>query len=133
MKKMLTKKMVYIPAVIVLVIIALAFSRGKKETYEYVQVVRSDVRQEVGVTGKVKPLQSVALSFERGGRIAAVPADAGTPVSQGQSLLVLDTTNERLELTQAESTLLADQSKLAELKRGTRTEDRSEEHTSELH
>ena len=123
MKKMLTKKMVYIPAVIVLVIIALAFSRGKKETHEYVQVVRSDVRQEVGVTGKVKPLQSVALSFERGGRIAAVPADAGTPVSQGQSLLVLDTTNERLELTQAESTLLADQSKLAELKRGTRTED----------
>lgn len=123
MKKFLTNKWFYIPAALVLVIIVSSLLKKNADTYEYITVGLSDVRQEVTVTGKVKPAESVALSFERSGRISSVPVEVGDVVAAGQSLLRLDTTDEYLDLKQAESSFAAAKAKLLELERGTRLED----------
>ncbi len=123
MKKIIKNKWFYIPAIIVAVAIVIMISRGNGDTREYVQVVRSDVREEVSVSGKVKPVQSVSLSFETGGRVASVLAEVGDIVVAGQSLVRLDTTADVIALRKAQATLDADRATLAELKSGTRPED----------
>lgn len=116
MKKRLLNKKFYIPAAIIVVIIVVLSLRQEKEAYTYASVVRADVVQEISVTGKVKPVQSVSLSFEQGGRISSVAAKVGDTVSAGQSLVRLDTTSLALSLAQEEA-------RLNELLAGTRPED----------
>lgn len=123
MKKILLNKFFYIPAAIVIVVVAYFSLRDTSPQYEYVAVSRGTVVSEVSITGSVKPIESVLLSFEKGGRIASVPVAVGSSVAAGQVLLSLDVTADVLDLREAEAGLVADEAFLLQLKKGTRPED----------
>ena len=46
-----------------------AFQRRPKEAYEYIVAQKGDIAQEVSVTGRVLPIESVELAFEISGKI----------------------------------------------------------------
>jgi len=91
--------------------------------YETATAERADLRQEVGVTGRVAASQSVSLAFEKSGRIAWIGADIGDIVQRGQTLMGIGNTSENASLLEAEATLKTEESKLEELLRGTRAEE----------
>ncbi|MDO8474272.1 MAG: efflux RND transporter periplasmic adaptor subunit [bacterium] len=121
------KKPIGIIAIIILIgLIAggyFYFGREKKTEFDVVVAKRSDLIQEVSVTGRVKPARSVELAFEKSGKISAVYADVGKQVSAGQTLVVLENAEFLAQLKQAEANVKFEQAKLDELKRGARSED----------
>jgi len=102
-----------------------------------VVVTRGTLIQEVNVTGKTKPVESVELAFERGGRVKEVAVKAGDEVTMGQVLLRLDDTELQAQVAQAQAglrnaqaqrtqliaALAAQMAKYDELKKGTRGEE----------
>ena len=82
-------------AVAAVIILALAaggyfyFGREKKTALEFTAARRSDIVQEVSVTGQVKPARSVELAFEKAGKVSAVFADVGDTVAAGQVIVAL--------------------------------------------
>lgn len=96
---------------------------GEEQKEEIVSVMRGTITQEVSVTGRVKPVESVALAFERSGRVASVLVDVGNRVSVGQVLAVLANADLAASLADAKANMKKEEAKLAELKRGTRPEE----------
>jgi len=123
MKRLLTKKIFYIPATVLVLLVLYVSFKPKPAEYSFITVERGTIVSEVSITGNVKPIVSVELSFERSGRVASVPVKVGDIVAAGQTLLSLDATDSVLNLRQAEATLAADRAALAQLVRGTRSED----------
>ncbi|HAT68606.1 MAG TPA: hypothetical protein DCS20_03225 [Candidatus Yonathbacteria bacterium] len=118
MSKILQKKIVWF-----LIIISIIgggyfyFGRTKDTTPgNTVTIKRGDVVQEVSVTGRVEPVSTVNLSFEKSGRIQGVYARIGQHVSAG-SLLA------EVESSAAQASVLEVEARLAELKRGSRPEE----------
>ena len=99
------------------------FGRRPEAKYEFVTAQRGDLIQEVSVTGRVKPAESVELAFEKTGRVSAVYVEVGQRVGVGQILAALDDTELTAQLKQAKANVKVEQAKLAELKSGTRPED----------
>ncbi|KKT75413.1 MAG: RND family efflux transporter MFP subunit [Parcubacteria group bacterium GW2011_GWB1_44_7] len=99
------------------------FFRGNGNGYDLATVVRQNLTEEVSITGNVKAAESVSLSFERAGRVSAVYAEAGARVAAGQIIAALNATDEILALQQTEANLAAEEAALAELTRGSRSED----------
>ncbi|TSC55109.1 MAG: FeeC [Parcubacteria group bacterium LiPW_30] len=95
----------------------------KTPEMNYVTVARGTVSQVVSVTGKVKPAQTVDLSFEKIGKIIAVYHGVGEHVYQGEALAAISTADISAQLDGAMATVKAEQAKLDELKSGTRAED----------
>ena len=102
---------------------AVYFLSGVSEPADLVAVRRGTIIQEVSVTGKVKPSESVELAFERSGRVRAVRADVGDAVTAGQALVELDQSELLAQLREAEASSAVQRAKLEELKRGSRPED----------
>ncbi|MBN2087373.1 efflux RND transporter periplasmic adaptor subunit [Candidatus Peregrinibacteria bacterium] len=106
-------------------------------TYDTIVAEKSELIQEVSVTGKVEPSQSVDLSFETSGRVSAIYVDVGDQVKKGQELLRLNSADVQAMLNQAyagansakaqlqqyEAGVRSQEAKLAELKQGTRPEE----------
>lgn len=133
------------PVVIALLIVALGgaiggyiyFGGDNAPAYDFIVAEKRDLIQEVSVTGRVKPAESVGLAFEKSGKVSRVYADAGDKVGAGQTLVALENSELAAQLTQAQSTvksaeaslaqyeaaLLKELTKLDELKRGTRLEE----------
>lgn len=110
--------------VIVAVLAAVFFLRGdKKSIYETIVVGKSDVIQEVSVTGRVSPDAEVNLAFEKGGRVVSTPRSVGTHVQSGDVLVRLDSSELAAARAQAQANLDYEVAKLAELKKGVRAED----------
>lgn len=100
------------------------WGRGNDEPKEeIVRVTRGTLMQEVSVTGRVKPAESVNLAFERSGRVAIINANVGGTVSFGQILASLYNADLAASLADAEASVKKEEAKLAELKRGTRPEE----------
>lgn len=97
--------------------------RNKKPVYEFVQVQRGNLVQEVSSTGDIKPAQTVELSFEQSGKVAGVYASVGQKVAAGQRLAALENSDLEAKLEKAQASLQSEQAKLAELQRGTRPEE----------
>ena len=121
----LTKKQVYIIGGIVLAIIFsyLIFGGSDNSSYDYVEVKRGDVIQEVSVTGKVRPVESVDLAFQRGGKVSQINVEVGDRIIKNQILVRLDSSELLAQLAGAEANLKIQEAKLDELKRGTRPEE----------
>lgn len=96
---------------------------GDAPKEEIVLVTRGILTQEVSVTGRVKPAESVALAFERSGRIALVAVGVGSRVSAGQILSSLFNADLAASLADAKAGVKKEEAKLAELMRGTRSEE----------
>lgn len=99
------------------------FFRRTQNGLATVRVVRGSLAEEVMVTGKTTPLESVELSFQQTGRVLRVLRDAGDRVSVGELLAELDRATKFAELKQAEADGRAARARLAELKLGTRPEE----------
>ena len=81
---------VAIPAIIVIVLGVggyFLFWRDSEPAREIAVAKRMDIRQEVSVTGRVEPIESVDLSFEKSGRVRRVLVGVGERVSPGMILM----------------------------------------------
>jgi len=136
----LKKKSFYIVLVIILAIIVggiLVTRRDKTPVYTTIVAEKSNLKQEVSVTGTVKAASNVELAFEKPGKVASINVKVGDTVKQGQLLASLTSNDLFAQSSQAaaslessrallqnyESALLAQQARLDELKRGTRPEE----------
>jgi len=97
--------------------------RDNAPTYDFVVAEKRALVQEVSVTGRVKPAESVQLAFEKSGKVSRVYADVGDKVGPGQMLVFLENGEISAQLLQAEANVESEQAKLAELEQGTRQEE----------
>lgn len=81
------------------------------------------ITQEVSVTGKIKPADSIDLSFEKPGKINKIYAAVGDRVKSGQALAGIDNQEILTSLSGAKAQLDSANAKLDELIRGTRPEE----------
>ncbi len=88
-----------------------------------VRVSKMTLAEEVNSTGRIKPEQSIDLTFERGGRVAHVFADVGENVYAGQELVSMENGDYLAAVLQAEAGLKTQEANLAVLKDGVRPED----------
>src|SRR3989344_2259009 len=90
------KKAISIVIVIVLLLgffVYRYFAGKNKLSFETVTVTRGSIKEEVIVTGSVKPAKSVSLAFEKSGRIAFVGAEVGDKISVGEAIAGLEKTD----------------------------------------
>jgi RND family efflux transporter MFP subunit len=147
MKTFFKKPIFYVPlAIVLIIIIAMIGLSNKEEKIEYNTAIieKSDLTQEVSVTGKVQAADSVELAFEKPGKISSIKVNVGDSVKKGQLLATLTSSDIYAQLGQAqaslessrallsnyEAALSAQQTKLDELKKGTRPEEMSIAQTS---
>ncbi|MEI6296913.1 MAG: efflux RND transporter periplasmic adaptor subunit [bacterium] len=89
----------------------------------YVTANKTEVVQEVSVTGKVKPVGSASLAFNAVGKITKLNVDVGSRVLVGDVLASLDNADLMAQLEQAIGNKKAQQARLDELKKGTKQEE----------
>ncbi len=82
--------------------------------YRMATVTRTDVGQSMTVVGTVQPVNDASASFQVAGQVATLSATVGQEVTAGQSLGALDTTSLSESVSSAQSTLNADEAKLAQ-------------------
>lgn len=110
--------------VIAIIVIAyFVFRNGGAEDFQYVIAERGELIQEVSVTGRVVPADSVDLAFERTGRVSYVYVDIGDEVYVGQTLVVLENADQLAQLNQAKANLEIQEATLDELIKGSRPEE----------
>ena len=133
-------------AIVLIIIIAMIGLSNKEEKVEYntLKIEKGDLTQEVSVTGKVQAADSVELAFEKPGKVSSINVKVGDSVKKGQLLANLTSADiyaqlgqaqaslesSRALLTNYEAALSAQQTKLDELKKGTRDEEISIAQTS---
>jgi len=96
---------------------------GGKESYSTVLVERSNIEEKVSVTGTVISAKQIDLEFERSGKIRRVNVKVGDSVSNGQTLVQLNTVELGAQLLSYQAALEVSQVKLAKALAGTREED----------
>ena len=103
--------------IIIIVLLALGWyflGRNSSNTkYTEIPVTVSSISEIVSVTGNVKPLATVDLAFERGGRVANINVAVGDKVYTGQSLTSVSNADLVASLDQAKANL-----KITELQSG---------------
>lgn len=112
--------------VIILIVAAVWYNSStqpKTATNETAAAEIKTIIQEVSVTGKIKPADSIDLSFERSGKINNIYANVGDKVSAGQTLVAIDNATVLANLAGARAQLDSANAKLNELIRGTRPEE----------
>lgn len=96
-----------IPLALVIILVIFIATRGgdaqvKSET---VTVVKTNVVQEVSVTGRVVPAQEVELAVQSGGKITSISTKVGQKVVAGQTLLRVDTSDLQIRLGRQQASL----------------------------
>lgn len=111
--------------ILILILISsfVIFGGDKDLPYEFIVVEKKDIIQEVRVTGRVKPSESVDLAFENTGRVAWINVDVGDTVFIGQALLGLSSGGVLAQLAQAKAHVKVQKAQYDELVRGTRDEE----------
>lgn len=97
---------------VVVVAAIFLFRGGKQPAGDFVLAKRTDLVQEVGVTGRVEPARRIDLAFERAGKITKVYVDVGDSVSAGAVIAEEDSAEIRTQLAKAEADSLAQRSTL---------------------
>jgi RND family efflux transporter MFP subunit len=110
------KKKTLLIVVVALGIFYFGFKSSTGDTNQYFTVAPQELREQVAVTGRVKPYDEVSLAFEKTGRIQGAYVSVGDQVYVGTALASLD-------LSSALAKLKEEQSKLDQLKRGSRPEE----------
>lgn len=93
-------------AIIILIAIIFFATRGGGEVKaETIIAARKTISQEVSVTGRVVPAQSIDLSIQSGGKVTAVNAKVGQNVTAGQTLLRVDSADLQIRLERQQAAL----------------------------
>jgi membrane fusion protein (multidrug efflux system) len=101
-----TLSLFLISAIFGLMLACSAGEKGEEERPVLVEVQfpsRKDLTVKVGFVGEIRGRKEARLNFEVGGKVARIEADVGRSVQKGDVLAVLDDTNSRANLTQAEA------------------------------
>ena len=115
-----------IPAIIVVLLGVggyFLFWKDGEPAREIAAAKRMDLRHEVSVTGRVEPIESVDLSFEKSGRVRRIAVGVGEHVSPGMILMSLENSDLYANRDQAQADLKVQQAILDEYRRGTRPEE----------
>ncbi len=113
----------------VLIFVALAGSLGfflkqkQKPVAAFVVAKKGEIIQEVSVTGKVKPAESLDLAFYAGGTASQIDFDVGDQIKARQVIARLDSSQLQAELERSKANLAAETARLEELQKGTRPEE----------
>ncbi len=112
------KKWRLIGLVVLAAVVALFLLRGgERPTYEKITAQKSDLIQEVSVTGKIKPAQAVDLQFENSGRIAAINYKVGDKVNFGVVIASLENQDLQAQVIEKEAALESVKADLAKSKK----------------
>ncbi|MFA7581530.1 MAG: efflux RND transporter periplasmic adaptor subunit [Candidatus Paceibacterota bacterium] len=106
----------------IIAIIAL-ITKPKPPEMALFEARKTDLAQEISLTGKVKAAESVILSFERAGRVSFVLKNAGDKVYAGNLIASLDNSSLEADLMQAEASVRSAEAELANILSGTRPEE----------
>ena len=90
----------------VVIVVGVTSRRNTEGIYETILAAKTDLTQEVEVTGKVHPTQERFLAFERSGKVASAQVFVGEDVIAGQLLVSLDTSELRAQLRQSEAAIV---------------------------
>ncbi|MGD2104951.1 MAG: efflux RND transporter periplasmic adaptor subunit [Anaerolineae bacterium] len=93
---------------------------SQEEPYRSAVVERGSIVVAVNATGRIKPAARVNLSFDTPGRVAEVWVEEGDHVEKGEPLARLVTDQLELQVEQAQAALSAAESRLAQLRAGSR-------------
>ncbi len=99
------------------------FEKNDAALFDTIVAGRTDIVEEVASTGRVKPTETIELSFESGGRIKSIAKSVGSNVSRGEVLLTLGNSELYAQKAQADARVAAAHSLLEELKQGVRPEE----------
>ncbi len=123
-KRIIKNKWFVILAVLIIsAIVWSVFGALKQVPQITIKVERGSLTQEVNVTGKTKPVQSLDLAFERSGKVIKVNADVGDKVTLGQVIAIQDQSDLSAQVAQAEAALAIQDARLSDMVRGTRPEE----------
>ncbi len=119
------KPSVYISLCIVVALVAgyTVFASPKGETGETVTVTTGNITQQVIITGTVEAARKVSLSFDRSGSIRSLPYPVGTKLAPGTIIASLYNEAEQAAMEEQKALVAIAETKLAQLKIGTRTEE----------
>ncbi len=126
MKKKLKKPIFFIPliAVLTIALVSIYFvSNSKKTLGNTLKIERTNLSQEISISGKTKPAESVNMAFEKSGRISRIYVDVGKQVKTGQILAALENSELAAQVAEAEANTKVEEAKLRELRQGTRPEE----------
>ena len=109
------KKIIVFTIIIFVLIVGYFSSRNKNEQdYNFVIAERSNISQEVNVTGQVKPTELVDLGLETGGKVKGIYVKIGDKVIVGQLLVALDGRELDIQILQLGAELESAQANLAQ-------------------
>ncbi len=124
LKNLLKKKRILIPLILVLLGVGyVVFGKSGTDSEDIVTVQSSTFIQEVSVTGKVVAAQDVDMAFETSGRVSRVNVKVGDIVKTGQVLASVGSGDQYATVLQRQARVDSEAAKLAEIQRGSRTED----------
>ena len=103
---------VVIGLAILIVVLFLIFGGKNKVVTATATVERGTIKEEVSVTGNVKPLSDVDLAFERGGRVSVLSVAVGDKVYVGQYLASVSNADLTANVDQAKANLKKVQAQL---------------------
>jgi len=118
------KKTIIIIAIIILGIASFIVFKGDGEpSYELSLVERGNVKQEVSITGTIKPVEDVNLRFETSGTIEKIYVSKGQEIKQGESLIKLYTGKTYSQFLQAQASYNQAVAELEQFKAGATQEE----------
>jgi len=121
------KKQIVIGGIVIIGILVVGgifyASKTRKPVYEFIVAEKNDLVQEVSVTGRVQPAESVDLAFETAGKVSQVAVAIGDKVKARQLLVRLESSELSAQLREAIANLEIEQATLRELQEGTRPEE----------
>lgn len=111
-------------AIVVVILIFLAFIRGNKpkEEYSTAKAITGPLVQTVSETGTVKPVSELALTFLNPGRLDEVYVQVGSEVTAGTPLAALDRASLELRKLEAEAGLKIAEANLSKIIAGASNE-----------
>lgn len=104
--------------VVILVILAAVFMRGRAPDVPVVRVTREDLTADITSNGKVEPISPTVAHAEFPTFVSKVMATEGQAVHRGQVILTLDAADMRAQLAQARADLIAAQNDLQNARSG---------------
>jgi len=105
LNSMKNKNKIVIIVLIVLLIFSIyqAFFKKDKDGFDFTEVTRGTITQEISETGKIQKGEEINLNFKNSGKIEKIYVKIGDNVSANQDLAKLDTSQLYIQLKEAEA------------------------------